>query len=336
MLPVEVRNKLRSAAMVGTLRRGGRRRLPRQRLPLEIERAYADKLQSYVQLARDLLAPALEELPRLVEVAAQERIDHGPCAAATPARGCHWCGGSGIVDDAAARRLDLRPGPCGCAYRLDAGEAQRVGLLVQLVTEKLGRAIEQRQLETLAVQTANATSRFQKQQLGRQVRAALGVDVLGSDAKLARLVQGFAVENVALIKDIPARIIRDVELASTRAVASGTRWEVLAKDLEQRFGYGADRAKLIARDQVGKLYGQINVQRQRDIGVRRFIWRTVNDQRVRDDHEMLADEIFSYDDPPAEGMPGEPIQCRCHAEPMLEDILSELEAELDAEEAGAE
>lgn len=319
-------------ARANGFRASKKRRIPRQSPPTQVERAYAGRLYEYVDLARDVLAPAFAELPSLIDNAAIERAD-SRLMFTEPSRVCHWCRGKGDVDAADARRLDVRPGPCGCSFRLDAGEAARVGMIVDLATKKLNDALDLPRLEALAGNIARDTAAHQRSQLQRQIRSVLGVDVLGGDASLRKHVQGFVVENVALIKDIPARIVRDVELASTRAVASGTRWEVLAKDLEARFGYGRDRAKLIARDQVGKLNGQINAQRQRDIGVRRFIWRTMNDERVRDDHEHLADEIFEYDNPPAEGLPGEPIQCRCYAEPMLEDILSELEAELDEEEA---
>jgi SPP1 gp7 family putative phage head morphogenesis protein len=49
----------------------------------------------------------------------------------------------------------------------------------------------------------------------------------------------------------------------------------------------------------------------------------VGDERVRDEHEGLDGEQFDYDDLPSEGLPGEPIQCRCYAEPVLSAILDD-------------
>ena len=43
--------------------------------------------------------------------------------------------------------------------------------------------------------------------------------------------------------------------------------------------------------------------------------------RVRDEHQELEGETFSYDDPPSEGLPGQPVLCRCFAEPVLDEIL---------------
>ncbi len=41
------------------------------------------------------------------------------------------------------------------------------------------------------------------------------------------------------------------------------------------------RAKLLARDQVGKLNGRLTQRRQQDIGVEMYIWSTSRDERMR-------------------------------------------------------
>lgn len=307
-----------------------RRRIPRQQPPTLIERDYARDLLGFVAVARRVLEPLSTELPQLLQSAARDRArTDAALAPLAPPSSCHWCRGTGLVDNAAALRLDIAPGPCGCIFapRLDAGESKRVRDLMAAAAERLRNAVPPRNVEDLARSVASSTSTYQRQQLGRQVKAALGVDLLGTDRALQTHVEGFVTENVALIKDVPLRIVRDIELLVSRAVASGTRWEDIAADLEKRFGYGADRAKLIARDQVGKLYGQLNAQRQRALGVTRFTWRTVHDERVRDEHQALDGQVFEYANPPAEGLPGEPIQCRCTAEPIFTDILDALDPE---------
>lgn len=299
-----------------------RARIPRQQPPNAITRDYARELLKSVELARTVTAPLLAALPALLESAAATRHD----TRGAPRAGCHWCAGTGTLGAAAAYRLDVRAGACGCVMRADVDEAARVQALIDQAQAALAAATDPAAIQRLARLFAEHTQTYQRIQLARQVHAALGLDVIGSDRNLARHVDGFVVENVALIKDIPLRITRDVELTATRAVASGTRWPELAKDLEKRFGYGEDRAKLIARDQVGKLYGQINAQRQRDLGITRFVWRTSHDERVRDEHAALDGEVFEYSSPPSEGLPGEAIQCRCHAEPVFDDLLGDLTA----------
>jgi SPP1 gp7 family putative phage head morphogenesis protein len=59
-------------------------------------------------------------------------------------------------------------------------------------------------------------------------------------------------------------------------------------------------------------------------GVKKYIWSTANDIRVRDRHRSLNNKVFSYDDPPVvdkksgrRANPGEDYNCRCVAIPYL-------------------
>ncbi len=52
----------------------------------------------------------------------------------------------------------------------------------------------------------------------------------------------------------------------------------------------------------------------------KYIWRTRGDEKVRPSHAALEGQVFSWDNPPAIGHPGEDHNCRCMAEPHLEGI----------------
>jgi SPP1 gp7 family putative phage head morphogenesis protein len=140
-------------------------------------------------------------------------------------------------------------------------------------------------------------------------------------------------DNVALISSIPPRFFDDVQTTITRAARTGQRWEDLAHDLDGRYDLTEDRARLIARDQIGKFYGEVQQERQQALGVDGYIWRTVNDQRVRDNHSALDGERCSWDDPPdgggtdedEAGHPGSGINCRCYAEPDFSNLLGDDE-----------
>lgn len=62
--------------------------------------------------------------------------------------------------------------------------------------------------------------------------------------------------------------------------------------------------------------GLINEIRQRQLGVTHYIWRSRDDERVRHAHAEQDDHVFTWDDPPAGGHPGQAYNCRCHAEPV--------------------
>lgn len=205
--------------------------------------------------------------------------------------------------------------------RVDAGEGSRARAIIEAAEQ--GVIAGPSQLEVLAGRFAERVSTHNRNQLRRQVRAALGADVLATDTGVAALIDGFVAENVGLIKTLPQSVFREVETTVTRGLTSGTNTRDLTKQIQGRFGVARNRARLIARDQIGKLNGQINARRQQNMGVTHFIWRTSQDERVRDDHEAIDGERFSYKTggAPGEGLPGQPIQCRCYAEPDFSAIL---------------
>ncbi len=50
-----------------------------------------------------------------------------------------------------------------------------------------------------------------------------------------------------------------------------------------------------------------------------YIWRTRGDGKVRNSHAANDGQIFSWDNPPPTGHPGEDYGCRCWAEPIGSD-----------------
>lgn len=83
---------------------------------------------------------------------------------------------------------------------------------------------------------------------------------------------------------------------------------------------GESRAALIAVDQIGKFNGIITKLRQEKLGIKSYIWRSVGDERVRVTHKAFNGNKFSWDKGSPEGHPGQPIRCRCFAEPLFEEI----------------
>ena len=88
-----------------------------------------------------------------------------------------------------------------------------------------------------------------------------------------------------------------------------------------------ERAQVIARDQTSKMNTNINQIRQTALGIQEYIWRTSEDSRVvgapggkypqgnamHGNHYVRNGKIFRWDEPPDDGHPGWPIQCRCVA-----------------------
>jgi len=100
------------------------------------------------------------------------------------------------------------------------------------------------------------------------------------------------------------------------------------------FNTARKRARIIARDQIGKLNGQLIKKRQTQLGIDSYIWRTSLDERVRGNpsgrypkavpsHFAREGKVFNWDTPPEGGHPGEAILCRCTAEPYIEGVTGE-------------
>lgn len=264
-----------------------RRKVPRATPPTSVVRDYTRAL---LALVRGHVRPAFAELFR-------ELPD--------------------ILADAARDRQD--------STRTDAGEGERVRRIIDRAKGVIRGALNTKDIKDLGEKFAQQTSTHQRIQLAKQTQAALGADVFISDRRIPALAEAFIDANVGLVANIGDKVAADIEAATMRAIQGGTLHGDLAKELEEKLGLGEDRCKLIARDQVGKLYGQITSARHREMGVTRFIWRSVGDERVRDEHQDFDGNTYEYDDPPEGELPGEPILCRCNAEPVFDDLLSEAE-----------
>lgn len=151
-------------------------------------------------------------------------------------------------------------------------------------------------------------------------KAGLGLDILDHAPQKRKLVAGFVKGNVALIKDIAAERRKRIEKLVGEAWAAGTPWKTVAKRLEQDLGFDRNRARLIATDQVNKLQGLMIRDRQTAAGVEKFRWRTTLDGRERPSHHAAHMHVYTWaDGHPTEGFPGQPVRCRCYAEPILDD-----------------
>lgn len=196
--------------------------------------------------------------------------------------------------------------------------------LIARTADQFAKAIRAQSVTPIASKYAQATSDFQRAQLAKQAKAAVGVDIrklTGLDRDIPQRLAAFSEENAQLITGLGARLADDVAKVVREGVAIGSRWETIAARLAERELVTESRAALIARDQVGKLFGEVNKARQQNIGVSGYVWRTANDNRVREEHEALDGDRFEWSSPPPEGHPGEAVNCRCYADPDFADLL---------------
>lgn len=185
-------------------------------------------------------------------------------------------------------------------------------------------------------------------QIGPKVRPIFNVmanEVAKANAKIAKEIwlvtpKAIGVEkiladaqerNVRLVEDANRAYSKQVRDVFTDPENFGRSVDALKRELFDRGGVSDSRAELIARDQTLKTNAEINGARQESAGIERYIWSTSLDERVRGNpagrwpdaeisHYDLEGKIFSWDDPPEPGHPGEDYQCRCVALPYIEAL----------------
>lgn len=188
---------------------------------------------------------------------------------------------------------------------------------------RYGELFSEAQLKALLRRKGIAITEHNLRQFRKVFRQALGVDPFKSEPWLSAQAENFVTQNVSLISTVDERYFNEIEQIVHSGARKGLPTAEIQKMIAQRGDVSKSRAALIARDQVNKFNGQLNKLRQQDVGVERYRWRTSLDERVRPQHSAREGKIYSWDEPPSDGHPGEPIQCRCYAEPVLEDLVDE-------------
>lgn len=205
--------------------------------------------------------------------------------------------------------------------------------------------------------TANGIKKAVEREWGKQTEPVLGFQFNTSETWWSDLKQQWSETNYKLIKSIPQNYINRVNDLVEKAVTNGWSYQTLMADLKkigvQTTGY---QVKLLARDQVGKLNGQISQAQQTDAGIETYIWQTAGDERVRGNptgrfpkavpsHHLMNGLLCRWDDatvysddkgktwkPRTSKMPkahpGMEIQCRCTAIPYMDDLVNEVDISL--------
>ena len=176
---------------------------------------------------------------------------------------------------------------------------------------------------------AAAVAVSNEQQISKAVAKAIGVNVLIPGSGLSDKLEAWAIENTSLITSMQRDYVQRVQNVVSGGFRRGQSYRDMTKDIQKATGISQRRARLIARDQIGSLNASVTHQRDKELGVESYVWRNAGDRKVRGnpsglypksryDHWEREGKVFRYDKPPADGNPGEAIQCRCYAEAVIE------------------
>jgi SPP1 gp7 family putative phage head morphogenesis protein len=251
----------------------------------------------------------------------------------------------------AAARLDAATEP-----RQDAGPT-KVGLGDELLRRMMlyvkpqTQAAFDRMAKQVSAKADPAMRQVLERDLERRIREKQALRPIALPASMRSFIDKSRERNVALITNASHVFLQQVR--QVLRDNEGGRPEHIATLLQQRVGVSQSRGQLIARTETLKLHGQINRFRQTEAGVKRFVWSTSKDSRVRPSHAEIEGVTFSWDDDAREEEmadydisdddPGNPApicgdapNCRCVALPVVEELEEGEEPEAEGEETEQE
>jgi SPP1 gp7 family putative phage head morphogenesis protein len=208
--------------------------------------------------------------------------------------------------------------------KTDAADDDHLKRLLDLIRSQITSLGGRQRTEDLARRLAIAVATANGGQVDKAFRDVLGVDLLRAEPWLANEMRLFVDSQVQLIEAAGQRYFDDVSAQVFDGARQGLTAGEISDRLQERFGVAERRAAFIARNQVAQFNGQLTKLRQTQAGVSRYTWRTSRDERVRATHRVMEGKVCDWDSPPTVGgspaHPGEQINCRCWAEPVMEDF----------------
>lgn len=155
----------------------------------------------------------------------------------------------------------------------------------------------------------------------KEMNRALHEEIKG--ARTGELFRDAVRETAKLIKSIPRDAAVRVGQLSVKALLAGQRIEPIVKEIMKTGTVAKSHAMSIARTQVSTTATALIKVRAEHIGSEGYIWRTVGDINVRDQHRKLNGKFIKWSDPPIAGNKGERAHagqiynCRCWAEVVI-------------------
>ena len=161
-------------------------------------------------------------------------------------------------------------------------------------------------------------------------------------------------ENVSLVRNLSQGYLDKIQVAVLNYHQTGTG--ILSEELQKINGMSKNRARLIARDQMNKLHGEVVRIKSQSYGSIGYQWHNMQDERVRGNprgkyprvppdknHWTREGKYFLwaevpkppvapdgkfFNQPPEDGVPGHAINCRCVATPLFnfssKNVLHEI------------
>lgn len=210
--------------------------------------------------------------------------------------------------------------------RFDDSRALQARRALERARQEVDHGAGSVHLDSLAYDYGRRVNVHQRNEFQRQARAAVGVDIMPLDPHINSLIDGFVHESVTLVRKLQGTTLYELEVLLTRAAVDGLTGAAVAEQIEARFGIAERHARLLARDQIGKLESRLTQARCQEIGIGSYDWVSllVGPNR-RKHHVERHGRRYRYDSPPADGHPGRAICCQCRMAPSWDELRAAVD-----------
>lgn len=190
--------------------------------------------------------------------------------------------------------------------------------------------------------TADEAKAFGDKEFQKIIEKGIHVSVPTSSPWWDDMKSSWAENNYTLITSNAKKYVEQINNLTEQAIVNGLSPKKLKEQIMKATeGLSEKHCKLLARDQMGKLNGNITEAQMQEIGLDLYVWSTAYDDRVRDSHALMEGLLCRWDDAsvcsydngktwvarPSGAVdlhPGQDIQCRC----VALSFYPELEAEM--------
>ena len=208
---------------------------------------------------------------------------------------------------------------------------------------------------------ATTVFNFNDAQYKNSTKAGLGIDFPVNEDWWPGARDQWAYNNYWYMQKYARDWVRKVDELTERAVTSGWSLSSLTREIMATDSTMLEnKARFLARDQIGKLNGQITQHRMESAGLSMYIWSTSGDERVRGDpggffpdadpsHYVMDNKLCRWDDPTVYSEdggktwidrphgavklhPGEDYNCRCTAMAYWNELVDEVDEEIEGVE----
>lgn len=191
--------------------------------------------------------------------------------------------------------------------------------------------------------TAQETFEFSEKDFEKAIEKGIHVNPPITAEWWDDMRNSWAADNYTLITSNAKNYVSKINTLTEQAIVNGLSPAKLKEEIMKATeGLSNKHCKLLARDQIGKLNGQITQAQMEEIGLELYVWSTAYDDRVRDSHAVMEGLLCRWDDAsvcsydngktwvprPSDAIdlhPGQDIQCRCIGLAFYPELEAEVE-----------